>query len=208
MATAFDRLPVHGPRRVRRRDELRREEPGAPVAQLARARLDRRGRAAQVRGHGADHAGLGARRPGAHRRPRGLAPARRAGADRARHLGARSRQPQRHLRRGPAGRRRRCCPTARASAWAAPTSCCATRREASPVELWPERELRRPDRRQHADARAVRADVARRAERRAGADPGRDRHGQGAGGARDPRRVGARGRAVRDRRLRGAGRAR
>ena len=35
--------------------------------------------------------------------------------------------------------------------------------------------LRRPDRRQHADARAVRADVARRAERRAGADPGRDR---------------------------------
>ena len=67
------------------------------------------------------------------------------------------------------------------------------------------RELRRADRRQHADARAVRADGAGRAERRAGADPRRDRHGQGAGGAGDPRRVGARGRAVRDRRLRGAG---
>ena len=34
--------------------------------------------------------------------------------------------------------RRRCCPTARASAWAAPSVVLRYPREASPVELWPE----------------------------------------------------------------------
>ena len=97
-------------------------------------------------------------------RPRGVAPARRAGADRARHLGARPRQPQRDVRRR----------TCRSAAALLPDGARHARRADRPGAALPARSrarravagaaLRRPDRREHADARAVRADVARRAD--------------------------------------------
>ena len=122
-------------------------------------------------------------------------------------MGARPRQPQRHLRRGRAGRSGlRARPRAHAAGWARDVT----------VQLRPAAHAGGAVGARRASGRLVGAStpmrelfarLARVARQRGdGADPGRDRHRQGAGGAGDARGLAARAGAVRDRRLRGAAR--
>ena len=173
---------------------------GHPPVRAARHRGPQRGGALRVHGGPVQHRRARAERSRALR-PHGLALPRRGGGPRPRPLRPRPREPQRDLRRRRPGGRRLA-----AARQLAPGGQDGARlpgpRRAEPDRDQLARSLRDALRRLARDAPALRDARADRAERRHGADRGRDGDGQGGGVVVAPRGEPARGGALRDPELR------